>query len=111
MTLDGAWFDKPQIGPTYDIEGSRRHRRHAIDLYRREHYLPIVRSGGIELVGGPAELVAAVGAGLAEPGRRSAERRAMLESLCTWTDGRSTERLAAELRTWLEGGAPSTDDA
>ena len=39
------------------------------------------------------------------------ERRAMLESLCTWTDGRSTERLAAELRTWLEGGAPGTDDA
>ncbi|MEZ5140723.1 MAG: hypothetical protein R2711_18700 [Acidimicrobiales bacterium] len=53
MALDGAWFDKPQLCPTYDVVGGRRHRRHAADLYRREHYVPIVRSGGVELPGRP----------------------------------------------------------
>jgi hypothetical protein len=101
MTLDGAWFDKPQIGPAYDVVGPRHHRRHALDLYRREHYVPIVRSGGIELPRRPEELVAQIASALRDPGRLAAERRAMLESLCTWTDGRSTERLAAEVRRFL----------
>ncbi|MEZ5323252.1 MAG: CDP-glycerol glycerophosphotransferase family protein [Microthrixaceae bacterium] len=101
MTLDGACFDKPQIGPAYDVDGVRRHRRRAEDLYRREHFVAIVGSGGLELSGGPAELVSQVRSALDEPGRLSTRRRAMLEAVCTYTDGRCTERVADEVTRFI----------
>lgn len=97
MTLDGAFFDKPQLGPAYDRRGGARQRRRARDLYRREHFVPIVASGGLELSSSPAELVDQVRAGLERPGDRHRQRRAMLEALCTYTDGKAIERVAREV--------------
>lgn len=101
MTLDGAFFDKPQIGPAYDATQGSPGRRMAADLYRRQHFVPIVASGGLELARSPAELVAAVRRGLTDPCRREPERRAMLEDLCTFTDGACAERVADEVRQFL----------
>lgn len=97
LTLDGAFYGKPQIGPAYDDEGGRRQRRRAVELYEREHFLEIVGSGGLELARSREELVALVARGLADPGRLEPQRKVMLEALCSATDGRATERVAAEL--------------
>ncbi|QXC60254.1 CDP-glycerol glycerophosphotransferase family protein [Aquihabitans sp. G128] len=102
MTLDGAFFDKPQLGPAYDRRGQARHRRRARDLYAREHFLPIVASGGLELSASPEELVGQVRSGLARPERLQAERRTMLEALCTATDGRAIERVADEVGRFVQ---------
>lgn len=112
MTLDGACFDKPQIGPAYDRRGRRRHRRRAIDLYRREHFLPIVASGGLELSRRPEELIEQVASALADPGRLAAERRAMVAAICTQVDGHATERVADEVARFLDdaGLADPTPD-
>jgi hypothetical protein len=106
MTLDGAFYDKPQIGPAYDETPGRRFTRRAADLYRREHFVPIVASGGLELAHDRAQLVGLVRAGLDRPARRRAERRAMLEALCTYTDGACTERVATEVRRFLADHVP-----
>ncbi len=101
MTLDGAFFGKPQIGPAYDTTPGHPYRRLASELYDREHFVPIVASGGLELARSRRELVAAVRRGFDEPERLATERRAMLEALCTYTDGGCTERVADEVRSFL----------
>ena len=101
MTLDGAFFDKPQIGPAYDLAGGRRADRDARDLYAREHFVPIVASGGLELARDPDQLVALIARALAEPERLAAQRRQMVPAMCTFTDGRAIERIVDELRPIL----------
>jgi len=101
MTLDGAFYGKPQIGPAYDDEGGRPQRRRAIDLYRREHFLEIVASGGLELARRRADLVDLVRRALDDPERLAPQRQVMLERLCDRTDGRATERVAAELEAFV----------
>jgi hypothetical protein len=102
LTLDGAFFGKPQIGPAYDVEGDRGERRRASDLYEREHFLPIVASGGLELPRSPTELVGQVAAALADPERLAPQRRAMLTAMCTYLDGRCTERVAEQVNAFLD---------
>lgn len=101
LTLDGAFYDKPQIGPAYDVEGGRRERRRAIDLYRREHFIPIVASGGLELPHSPAELEDQVRSALADPGRLAPNRKRMLDDLCAGTDFHATERVAGEVLAFV----------
>lgn len=111
LTLDGAFFGKPQIGPDYDVEGSRSDRRWARDLYRREHFIPIVASGGLEIPHAPDQLVAQAASALADPGRLEAERRAMLTAMCTYLDGACTDRVADELRAFFAASGPAAPAA
>ena len=101
MTLDGACFDKPQIGPAYDTTGPKQFDAYAKALYDREHFIPIVASGGLELVYSPAELVAAVKRLLADPDSQRAGREKMLADMCTYTDGGNTARVAAGISAFL----------
>lgn len=101
MTLDGAFYGKPQIGPAYDDEGGRPQRRRAVELYQREHFLEIVESGGLELAHSRTELIRLVERALAEPSRLAPQRQVMLERLCSRTDGRATERVAHELEAFV----------
>lgn len=105
MTLDGAFYDKPQLGPAYDDTGGRRHRRRAANLYAREHFVPIVASNGIELSFDRRQLVEQVRSALSWPTRLAAERQAMLETVCTFTDGAATDRVAEQIRHFLVHGA------
>lgn len=50
MAIDGSIFDRPQIGPAYDDSPSRKYDLTCKELYLHEHFLPITRSGGIEVV-------------------------------------------------------------
>lgn len=95
MTVDGAWFDRPQVGPAYDTPGPGRHRHQVRDLYRREHWLPITASGGMDISTDRTALVRDIGRGFSHPEARAAGRRRLLEEIITHTDGRATERVAA----------------
>lgn len=101
LTLDGAFFGKPQIGPAYDDEGGRRGRRRAMDLYRREHFVPIVASGGLELSRSRTELEDQVRSALADPDRLAPQRQKMLDDMCAGTDFHATERVAAEILAFV----------
>lgn len=101
MTLDGAMFDRPQIGPTFAPGASAAELRRIADLYRQEHWRPIAASGGLVTAGDPASLDAAVAAALERPDRGGPGRRHMLRDLLTHDDGRSSERLVDAVRRWL----------
>lgn len=99
MTVDGAIFDRPQIGPAYDEEG--RIDRLAREIYLREHYLPITHSGGLEMVYNREELIRAVNFAFEEPLRLAAGRKKLVHEICSFTDGRCTERVNLALRGFI----------
>ena len=49
MAVDGAIFDRPQIGPAYDDSPGGKYHRSALECYRQEHYQPVVDSGGVDI--------------------------------------------------------------
>ncbi|HLG98185.1 MAG TPA: hypothetical protein VKX49_17850 [Bryobacteraceae bacterium] len=101
MAIDGSIFDRPQVGPAYDDSPARKFDRIAREVYLQEHYLPITHAGGLEIARSRAELVAAVRDGLENPGRLAAGRKQIVKEICTYSDGRCTERVAAEVRFFL----------
>jgi len=100
MTVDGAIFDRPQIGPAYDEEGP--YARIAKDIYLREHYLPITHSGGLVIVNSRSELIQVVNNALKNPNRLSDERKKLVREICTFTDGKCTDRVNQALCTFVE---------
>ncbi|MBN1566186.1 MAG: CDP-glycerol glycerophosphotransferase family protein [Anaerolineae bacterium] len=105
LTVDGAVFDKPQIGPAYDDVGNRKFDRIMRDLYEREHFLPITYSGGLDLVHSRDQLITAVTSALANPAAGAEGRRKLVEEIITFTDGKATQRVVAALKEFL-GPAP-----
>lgn len=101
MTIDGAIFDRPQIGPAYDDRSGRRYDRIVKDLYEREHFLPITYSGGLDVVCSREEMVAAVRTAFEHPEQRAEGRKRLVREICAFTDGKSTERLNRALETFL----------
>jgi hypothetical protein len=101
MTLDGAVFDRPQIGPAFVPGVGRRDLRRVQDLYRQEHWAPIQRSGGLAVVADEDSLVSELNLALEQPEQRRVGRERMVADVLTFVDGRSTERLVAEIGSAL----------
>jgi hypothetical protein len=110
MSLDGAWFDRPQVGPTFLPGIPAAARRRVARFYRQEHWAPIARSGGVTTVDDLPELVAALGDGLQRPERLHAGRERMLDDVLTYRDGRSSERVVAEAASTF-GAVPAAPGA
>jgi CDP-glycerol glycerophosphotransferase (TagB/SpsB family) len=104
MTVDGAIFDRPQIGPAYDEEGTLH--RIADEIYLREHYLPITRSGGLQIVHSRQELIWEVNQAFQAPERFSEGRKALVQEICSFADGKSTERVNRALRAFVDKNRP-----
>lgn len=101
MTLDGAVFDRPQIGPRFVPGLDRAAQRRVRDLYEREHWWPITRSGGLVAVDDPDQLIDAVRRALTHPEQGREGRRRMVEELLTHTDGCASQRVVAEVDSEL----------
>jgi hypothetical protein len=101
MTVDGAIFDKAQVGPAYDDSPSRKYHRSALECYHQEHFLPITSSGGIAIPRSREELVSAVKAGFINPAERREGRRVLVKEICTFTDGECTQRVAGAIREFI----------
>jgi hypothetical protein len=97
MTLDGAVFDRPQIGPACGRAPPGPEARQIRALYRQEHWQPISRSGGLALATDEASLVAATAEALRSPGARTAGRRRMVRDVLTFDDGGATRRLVEQV--------------
>jgi hypothetical protein len=101
LSVDGAIFDRPQIGPAYDADPAKKFDRVIKDLYIREHYLPITNSGGLDLVLSRTQLSRAVVSALEEPELGAEGRKKIVSEICTYSDGKSSERVAQSLKSLL----------
>lgn len=97
MSLDGAVFDRPQVGPTFVPGASAAVRRQIRSFARQEHWRPIALSGGIAPARNEEELVHEIGTALHDPAERRSGRRRMVADILTFDDGRSTDRLVDEV--------------
>ena len=109
MAIDGAIFDRPQIGPSYDDTPGRKYDQSTRELYQHEHFLPITNSGGMDEVHSQQELIAAIRSGLENPSRLRDGRKKLVREICTYDDGRATERVAREVGFFLEQTVASRD--
>lgn len=109
MTVDGAMFDRPQIGPTFIPDASRRRQSFVEHFYQQEHWATITASGGLVLAANAEELVDAVSDALSDPSRLSDERRQLVTDVLTWPDEHATERLVAEVVSCLAATPTPTD--
>jgi hypothetical protein len=101
MTVDGAIYDRPQVGPAYDDSPGGKYHRAALECYLQEHYLPVVNSGGVDIVTSRERLIASVRTALENPGRLTSGRRRLVQEICTFDDGRSTARVADAAAAFL----------
>ena len=111
MTVDGSIFDRPQIGPAYDDNPGKKYDRTARELYYQEHYLPITHSGGLDIVRNRRALIEALGSALEQPERLAEGRKRIVKEICTFDDGQSTGRVAAEVLSFLASPDTPTADS
>lgn len=101
MTVDGSAFNKPQIGPTY-FKNSAVISRRLYKMYWQEHFAPIMQTGAVPLAKSKEELIRHINNALhINSESLKASSQAILESVITYTDGNSTDRVCALLKTRL----------
>lgn len=101
MTIDGAIFDRYQVGPAYDDSPTRKYDRSALECYYQEHFLPIAESNGIEIARSRQILIQSVRTGFRHPEEAHEGRRRIVREICTFDDGRCTSRVASAVREFV----------
>lgn len=105
MTVDGSVFDKPQIGPAYD-EVTMKKKQLLNNMYFQEHFLPVTNSGGLAIASSREQLISFVNEALLHPELHKLERKAILESVITYTDGRSAQRVVDCIKRYFVNETP-----
>lgn len=100
MTVDGCAFDKPQIAPWYDNVDPEYQEKFRM-MYRQEHYLPILKTKGLFLAESASHMVSLINAALDTPDQFKGGCAEILRKIVTYTDGKSSERVAGVIRSLL----------
>jgi hypothetical protein len=103
MSVDGAILDRPQVGPAYDDSPGRRYHRAAYECYQQEHFLPILESEGLTIARSRAELIEGVRSAILNPGERRAGRERIVREICTFNDGKATDRVVDAVAAFVAG--------
>lgn len=101
MSLEGAVFDRPQIGPAYDDTPGRKYDHLMREHYLKEHFAPIVNSGGVDIVYSRNQMIQTIAEALADPAKKSSQRRHMLKEVCSYIEGQCTQRVSDALYDFL----------
>ena len=99
MTVDGAIYDKPQIGPAFDDIGNKIFDKNIKALYQRKHFQPITNSGGLTLATSKKELVESINDALVVPDRLSKQRKRLVKEICHFHDGKSADRFIKKIKS------------
>ena len=93
ISIDAAVFDKPIININFEIKESESLLKSPTQYYRSAHYKNALHTGAIDLVDSEADLIAAINRYLKDPSHKQAERKLLVHEQCTYTDGKSGERI------------------
>jgi len=94
LSLDAACLDKPTINIAFGSFMRPDGTDSTSNLYKMEHYLPVVASDAVEIVHDTDELKKMMVRSVDEPSYRSAGRQTLRETMCGPLDGKSYLRVA-----------------
>lgn len=98
MTLDFALHDKPVVNIAFDLDGARRGKLLARQLYAAcDHYRPVMELGAARIAHSLEELAGHVNAYLANPGLDQEGRRRFVELEVGWPLKDSSRRIVEVL--------------
>lgn len=102
MTIDAAALGCPVININYDaVDEEVPFERSAKRLLVKEHYLPILESGGVSVVDSKQELVNSINAYYADREKDAAGRSRIVRENCYKIDGQSGYRIAKVILDYL----------
>jgi hypothetical protein len=94
MTIDAVCFDTPVINIGFDGYVSEKIlEKSAKRLLMKDHYLPIIKSGGVKAVYNKEELVEAINTYLKDPSIDQEGRKRIVNEQCYKFDGKSGQRI------------------
>ena len=96
LAIEASVFDTPVVNIGFD--GQPGSNRALMEWhYGSTHFQKVVRSGAVRIAQSAAEMVDLINLYLADPRVDATGRRRIVEEQCEFTDGRSAERVAAEI--------------
>jgi CDP-glycerol glycerophosphotransferase (TagB/SpsB family) len=101
VTIEAALFDKPIVHIAFDAAPLPPGRVPCREYYNFTHFRPIVETNASALAFSQSDLHRLLSESLANPGERRAERRELAARFLGPMDGRSSERVVAELGALL----------
>lgn len=95
MSIESAFFDRPTINLDFDPATTNDlYWKSVRRMYRREHYVPLKRAGGIRFPKNEAELVRDLNAYIADPALNHDGRTRIMQEQCFSRDGMAGKRIA-----------------
>ncbi len=101
ITLDAAVLDRPVIGIEFGREASGPTEILYEEFYA-DHYVPLVRSGGLRLAHDWEELRGLMQCAMAHPTQDRERRAQMVRRECGVVDGHAADRVATAIRRLVE---------
>lgn len=95
-TIDAACLDRPIININFDgYAGQKEAQSRSVRrLLEKEHYMPIIQSGGVKIVDSIEEMVEAINAAFNNPNQAKEGRKKILETQVYKLDGKAGKRIA-----------------
>jgi hypothetical protein len=96
MAIEASIFDTPVINIGFDGQPGSNHSLMEWH-YGSTHFQKVVRSGAVRIAQSSGEMVDLINMYFAEPSKDADGRRRIVAEQCEFTDGRSAERVSAEI--------------
>jgi len=101
MTIEAAVFGKPVILIGFDGDTTEEYWNSVIRYYDREHYVPIIETGGAPLVKSKEKFLETLQRYLKDPTIHKEGRKRIVEQQCYKLDGQSGKRVASAVMSTL----------
>jgi CDP-glycerol glycerophosphotransferase (TagB/SpsB family) len=94
IAVEACLTDTPVVNIGFDGDEHRPFLDSAARYYHYTHYRPLVEADAVRVADSPAEMVSSIERYLEAPETDRAGRARAAAELCSYTDGRSAERVA-----------------
>jgi len=102
MSIDAAACGKPILNIAFDGDVSLPYERSGRRIYDYAHYKRVVATGAVRVCYNYDELFKGINDYLNNPQLDSEKRSALVKMMCTYNDGKSSQRCIAELLECIE---------
>jgi hypothetical protein len=112
LAIDAAAVDTPIVGIAFDGRTTKPPELSVARYYHFTHYLPVTRSGAVDVARSPDELIDLLNVALRDRAHNREGRAKLIAALVERHDGAAADRIMREIESLTSGAATaSTGDA